>query len=119
MPTRKQRRRAQKERRHEYETVWVDDEGNELEEPPEDAVAPLAGPRREEEEDAPACGAPYGPSLVRLEVEELAGAGLHGFVAGLDHDAAFDDEEHRRLLDLVHAERLAAVEVDEYDAGLA
>ncbi|MGH3055425.1 MAG: hypothetical protein ACRDL7_10660 [Gaiellaceae bacterium] len=39
MPTRKQRRRAQKERRHEYETVWVDDEGNELEEPPEDLVA--------------------------------------------------------------------------------
>lgn len=39
MPTRKQRRRAQKERRHEYETVWVDEEGNELEEPPEEAVA--------------------------------------------------------------------------------
>src|SRR3954471_20215566 len=36
MPTRKQRRRLQKERRHEYETVWVDSEGNELEEPPED-----------------------------------------------------------------------------------
>lgn len=34
MPTRKQRRRAQKERRHEYETVWVDAEGNELGEPP-------------------------------------------------------------------------------------
>jgi hypothetical protein len=39
MPTRKQRRRAQKERRHEYETVWVDDEGNELDEPPEELVA--------------------------------------------------------------------------------
>jgi hypothetical protein len=39
MPTRKQRRRAQKERRHEYETVWVDEEGNDLEEPPEDLVA--------------------------------------------------------------------------------
>jgi hypothetical protein len=39
MPTRKQRRRAQKERRHEYETVWVDAEGNELEEPPEELVA--------------------------------------------------------------------------------
>lgn len=38
MPTRKQRRRAAKEKRHEYETVWVDSEGNELEEPPEDAV---------------------------------------------------------------------------------
>ncbi len=40
MPTRKQRRRALKERRHEYETVWVDEEGNELEEPPEEAAAP-------------------------------------------------------------------------------
>ena len=39
MPTRKQRRRALKERRHEYETVWVDSEGNELEEPPEDLAA--------------------------------------------------------------------------------
>lgn len=40
MPTRKQRKRIQKERRHEYETVWVDSEGNELEEPPEDYVEP-------------------------------------------------------------------------------
>lgn len=39
MPTKKQRRRARKERRHEYETVWVDEEGNELEEPPEELVA--------------------------------------------------------------------------------
>jgi hypothetical protein len=39
MPTRKQRRRALKERRHEYETVWVDSEGNELEEPPEERGA--------------------------------------------------------------------------------
>lgn len=39
MPTRKQRRRAQKERRHEYETVWVDAEGHELEDPPEELVA--------------------------------------------------------------------------------
>ena len=39
MPSRTQRRRAQKERRHEYETVWVDAEGNELEEPPEEVAA--------------------------------------------------------------------------------
>jgi hypothetical protein len=39
MPSRKQRRRAQKERRHEYETVWVDAEGNELDEPPEEELA--------------------------------------------------------------------------------
>jgi hypothetical protein len=29
----------QKERRHEYETVWVDAEGNELEEPPDGVAA--------------------------------------------------------------------------------
>jgi hypothetical protein len=39
MPTKKQRRRALKERRHEYETVWVDAEGNELEEPPEESAS--------------------------------------------------------------------------------
>jgi hypothetical protein len=31
MPTKKQRRRNQKARRHEYEYVYVDDEGNEVE----------------------------------------------------------------------------------------
>jgi cation transport ATPase len=31
MPTKKQRRRHQKARRHEYEYVYVDDEGNEVE----------------------------------------------------------------------------------------
>jgi hypothetical protein len=37
MATKKQQRRREKERRHEYEEVWVDAEGNELEdfEPPE------------------------------------------------------------------------------------
>jgi hypothetical protein len=35
MPTRKQRRRRVKSRRHEYEYVWVDDEGNEVEVDPE------------------------------------------------------------------------------------
>src|SRR5262252_4960408 len=40
MPTRKQRRRALKERRHdyEYETVWIDPETGEEVEPPEDFV---------------------------------------------------------------------------------
>jgi len=36
MPTKKQRRRRAKEQRHEYEVVWVDGEGNELEESPEE-----------------------------------------------------------------------------------
>ena len=33
MPSRKQRRRRAKERRHEWEEVWVDAEGNEVEAP--------------------------------------------------------------------------------------
>jgi hypothetical protein len=36
MPSRKQRRRRAKERRHEWEEVWVDDEGNEVEPPGDD-----------------------------------------------------------------------------------
>ena len=35
MPSRKQRKRRQKERRHEYEVVYVDDAGNEVEPPPQ------------------------------------------------------------------------------------
>jgi hypothetical protein len=46
MPTRKQRRRLEKGRRHEYETVWVDAEGNELDEPPE-ALVPAPEKRDE------------------------------------------------------------------------
>jgi hypothetical protein len=39
MPTRKQRRKTLKERRHEYETVWVDSEGNEVDDPPDEPAA--------------------------------------------------------------------------------
>ena len=52
MPTRKQRKRMQKERRHEYETVWVDGDGNELEEPPDDAPRPAPRERRPEGKNA-------------------------------------------------------------------
>jgi hypothetical protein len=37
MPSRKQRRRRAKERRHEYETVYLDAQGREVEPPPEEA----------------------------------------------------------------------------------
>src|SRR5690349_10059093 len=43
MPTRKQRRRQEKNRRHEWEEVWVDDDGNEIETPPD---APAPAPRK-------------------------------------------------------------------------
>jgi len=39
VPTRKQRRRQQKERRHEYEFVYVDDEGHEVEVDPAELKA--------------------------------------------------------------------------------
>jgi hypothetical protein len=45
MPSRKQRRRRAKERRHEWEDVWVDEEGNEVEPPPEDAAPSRNGKR--------------------------------------------------------------------------
>lgn len=45
MPSRKQRRRRAKERRHEWEEVWVDDEGNEIE-PPPDGDAPRESTKR-------------------------------------------------------------------------
>ena len=46
MPTRKQRRREAKTKRHEYEFVYVEGEGNELDEAPED----LADPKKERAE---------------------------------------------------------------------
>jgi hypothetical protein len=50
MPSRKQRRRRAKERRHEWEEVWVDEEGNEVEPPPDDE----APGRAEKRASAPA-----------------------------------------------------------------
>jgi len=49
MPSRKQRRRQLKEKRHEYEFVYVDAEGNELDEAPpelEERPKPDRGPSR-------------------------------------------------------------------------
>ena len=40
MPTRKQKRRQAKSKRHDYEFVYVDDEGNELAEVPEELAQP-------------------------------------------------------------------------------
>ena len=45
MPSRKQRRRRAKTRRHEWEDVWVDEEGNEVE-APEDGDAPSDSVKR-------------------------------------------------------------------------
>jgi hypothetical protein len=40
MPSRKQKRREAKSKRHEYEFVYVDDDGNELDDVPEELLAP-------------------------------------------------------------------------------
>jgi hypothetical protein len=40
MPTRKQKRREQKAKRHDYEIVYLDAEGNELDEVPEETERP-------------------------------------------------------------------------------
>jgi hypothetical protein len=45
MASRKQRRRRQKERRHEWEEVWVDDEGNEVQ-PPSNGDSPQSSAKR-------------------------------------------------------------------------
>ena len=84
MPSRKQRQRKAKSKRHEWETVWVDDEGNELDEPPPEAAA--AKPRKAAAAATPAKGAqpartsgkrePQPPSWNRA----LKRAGLLGIV---------------------------------------
>jgi hypothetical protein len=46
MPSRKQRRRRAKERRHDYEFVYVDEEGREVEVDPADAETPKRAERK-------------------------------------------------------------------------
>jgi hypothetical protein len=52
MPSRKQRRRRAKSRRHEWEDVWVDEEGNEVD-PPDDADSDAAPSRNARRASAP------------------------------------------------------------------
>jgi hypothetical protein len=84
MATRKQRKRSQKERRHEYETVWVDAEGKDLEEPPDDAPAATRerreNGRKPQEKRAPqsrATRTPLPPSWRRATKRALL---LGGFI---------------------------------------
>src|SRR5438128_1160456 len=87
MPTRKQRKRIQKDRRHEYETVWVDGEGNELEEPPDDAPASPRerrsdGRKPQQQRSSRAPRVPQPPSWRRAGKRALLlGAAVFAFVA--------------------------------------
>ena len=51
MPTRKQRRRQQKERRHEWEYVWVDEEGQEVDVDPDELKQRAKAQRAERSDD--------------------------------------------------------------------
>jgi hypothetical protein len=55
-------------------------------------------------------------ALARLEVEQLARAGIDRLVGGIDPHGAVDDDEHSRLPHLMLAERLAGAQLDEDDA---
>ena len=56
MATKKQQRRRQKERRHEYEEVWVDAEGNELAPEEVEQVVPATAAKATTKKSAPARG---------------------------------------------------------------
>lgn len=55
MPSRKQRRRQQKQRRHEWEEIYVDDEGNEI---PVEEIEPERTPAKAAERKASTNGKP-------------------------------------------------------------
>jgi hypothetical protein len=66
MPTKKQRRRQQKARRHEYEYVYVDDEGNEVELDPAELRVDKNGSKKESRPQRSTKGrAPARPSAGR------------------------------------------------------
>lgn len=54
MPTRKQRRRREKEQRHEYEIVYVDEEGHEVEVDETDVARPASRARAKSAKSQPA-----------------------------------------------------------------
>jgi hypothetical protein len=68
MPTKKQRRRSQKARRHEYEYVYVDDEGNEVEVDPAELRTAKNG-RREPKSQKPSSGSRSGRATTRRTIE--------------------------------------------------
>lgn len=67
MPSRKQKRREAKNKRHEYEFVYLDSEGNELEEPPEELVAPAKAKASSNGSKAAASKQPAKPASGRRE----------------------------------------------------
>ncbi|HEX7255866.1 MAG TPA: hypothetical protein VF236_08055 [Gaiellaceae bacterium] len=67
MPSRKQRRRRAKDRRHEWEYVYVDDEGQEVEAPDEDETITRNGRRTpQDKKQTSGMRAVQPPSLKRV-----------------------------------------------------
>jgi hypothetical protein len=76
MATKKQRRRRQKERRHEYELVYVDDEGQEVdgpEEAPKPEKAPAPGSKSAAKAAPPAAKPKQGERVIQPPSWERVG----------------------------------------------
>jgi hypothetical protein len=69
MPSRKQRQRKQKSKRHEYETVWLDADGNELEEPPADVLEAQSEKKKDRATPATAAKKPAQRGSARVPPE--------------------------------------------------
>src|SRR5207247_3860699 len=78
------------------------------------AVVALAGPRREDEQNARTVDRGDRPTLVHVEGEEAARPALDGLAAAVDANRAVDDGDERPLLHLVVAELLARIESDQH-----
>jgi hypothetical protein len=65
MPTRKQRRRDLKSKRHEYEFVYVDESGNELDDIPEELLEPKKKAREEQTNGAAPAKSKAAPQQTR------------------------------------------------------
>src|SRR2546430_1584541 len=128
MPSRKQRRRRAKERRHEDEYGSARGAGEAAARKPCAGLsAPAQGGRwpekvpgagrggKQGETPAPALGGAR-PPFVGLENAGGPGARLDRFTAGLDPRQAVDDQHEGMLLDLMVAERLTGLEHDEHSA---
>src|SRR5215212_8930208 len=76
------------------------------------------GPRREKKKDPCAALARDRPPLVRLERHECPGPGVKRLSGSLDVHAPVDDDEEHVLLDLVLAELLSGLELDQNGTAL-
>src|SRR5438034_1264597 len=77
----------------------------------------LAGPRREDEQDAGAVRGGDRAPLVHVEREEAAGSALDDLPAAVHADRPVHDGNERTLLHLMVSELLTGIEHDQHGAG--